>query len=60
MLKHSADPTVRGYLIDRLGPLGARPSDIIEQLKAESDVEIRYENPGAHESPHFGGQYNAG
>jgi formylglycine-generating enzyme required for sulfatase activity len=41
LLRHSADPTVRSYLIDRLGPLGAHPSDIKERLDAESDVEIR-------------------
>jgi formylglycine-generating enzyme required for sulfatase activity len=41
MLKHSPDPTVRSYLIDRLGPFGAHPSDIKERLEAESDVEIR-------------------
>jgi formylglycine-generating enzyme required for sulfatase activity len=41
MLKHSADPTVRSYLIHRLGPLGADSSDIIQQLRAETDPEIR-------------------
>src|SRR5262249_9710229 len=41
MLKHSADPTVRSYLIHRLGALGADPSEIIEKLRTETDVEIR-------------------
>jgi serine/threonine protein kinase/formylglycine-generating enzyme required for sulfatase activity len=40
MLKHSGDPTLRSYLIDRLGPLGADPGDIIQQLRVETDVEI--------------------
>jgi formylglycine-generating enzyme required for sulfatase activity len=41
MLKHSADPTLRSYLIDRLGLLGAEPSDLIGQLESEADPEIR-------------------
>jgi formylglycine-generating enzyme required for sulfatase activity len=32
---------MRSYLIDRLGPFGADPSDIIQRLKVESDLEIR-------------------
>src|SRR5262249_46793026 len=41
MLKHSADPTMRSYLIHRLGPLSADPSEIIERLWSETDLGIR-------------------
>ena len=42
LLKHSPDPTVRSYLIDRLGPGGAdarsRPDASLDE---EQDVSIR-------------------
>src|SRR5262249_52553128 len=41
MLKHSPDPTVRTYLIHRLGPLGADARDIITHLDGEKDMPIR-------------------
>jgi hypothetical protein len=41
LLKHSPDPTVRSYLIDRIGPRGADAGAIIEQLQDERDVTIR-------------------
>jgi formylglycine-generating enzyme required for sulfatase activity len=41
LLKHSPDPTVRSYLIHRLGPLGADAEEIVGQLNSESDVTIR-------------------
>ncbi len=41
LLKHSADPTVRSYLVHRLGPLGADPGDIGRRLEDEPDVSIR-------------------
>jgi serine/threonine protein kinase len=41
LLKHSPDPTVRSYLIHRLGPLGADAGTIFQHLNAEPDVTIR-------------------
>jgi formylglycine-generating enzyme required for sulfatase activity/tRNA A-37 threonylcarbamoyl transferase component Bud32 len=41
LLKHSPDPTVRSYLIHRLGPLGADAGAIVEQLGREGDVTIQ-------------------
>ena len=41
LLKHSPDPTVRSYLLHRLGPLGANAKTIITQLNDEPDVTIR-------------------
>jgi hypothetical protein len=41
LLKHSPDPTVRSYLIDRIGPRGADAGAIVEQLQDERDVTIR-------------------
>ncbi len=41
LLKHSPDPRVRSYLIDRLGPLGADANAILTQLESESDITIR-------------------
>jgi formylglycine-generating enzyme required for sulfatase activity len=41
MLKHRADPTVRSYLIHRLGPLGTDPGEIIPQMLTEPDPKIR-------------------
>ena len=41
LLKHSPDPTVRSYLLHRLGPMGADARDIIERLEVEPEVSIR-------------------
>ncbi len=41
LLKHSPDPTVRSYLIHRLGPFGAQAGAILKQLESESDITIR-------------------
>ncbi len=37
LLRHSPDPTLRSYLIDRLGKGGANAQTIIERLKSESE-----------------------
>ncbi len=41
LLKHSPDPSLRSYLVHRLGPLGVEPSLLISKLDRESDVSIR-------------------
>jgi formylglycine-generating enzyme required for sulfatase activity len=41
LLKTSPDPTVRSYLIHRLGPLHADAATIVNQLESESDIGIR-------------------
>ncbi len=41
LLKHSPDPRVRSYLIHLLGPSGVDFKLIRQQLKEQSDVEIR-------------------
>jgi serine/threonine protein kinase/formylglycine-generating enzyme required for sulfatase activity len=41
VLKHSADPRARSYLIHRLSPLGADPASLIKRLDDEPDVTIR-------------------
>jgi formylglycine-generating enzyme required for sulfatase activity/serine/threonine protein kinase len=41
LLKHSADPTRRSYLIERLGPGGADPKQLVGRLKQEKDVTVR-------------------
>jgi serine/threonine protein kinase/formylglycine-generating enzyme required for sulfatase activity len=41
LLRHSPDPTVRSYLIHRLGPLGADARTVVQRLEAETDVTIR-------------------
>jgi len=41
LLKHTADPSVRSYLIHRLSPLGAPASALVKQLDEEPDVTIR-------------------
>jgi serine/threonine protein kinase/formylglycine-generating enzyme required for sulfatase activity len=42
LLKHSKDPTIRSYLIRRLGPVGAADAREIERLAtSETDVTIR-------------------
>ena len=41
LLKHTADPRVRSYLIHRLSPLGADAGVIVKRLDEESDLTIR-------------------
>jgi formylglycine-generating enzyme required for sulfatase activity len=41
VLKHSADPRARSYLIHRLSPLGADPASLSKRLDEEPDVTIR-------------------
>jgi len=41
LLKHSPDPRVRSYLIDRIGPRAVDAWAIIEQMQDERDVTIR-------------------
>jgi len=41
LLKHSPDPSLRSYLVHRLGPLGYDPGSLIAKLDQESDVSIR-------------------
>jgi eukaryotic-like serine/threonine-protein kinase len=41
LLKHSPDPSVRSYLVHRLGPLGVEPALLISKLDNESDVSVR-------------------
>ncbi len=38
LLKHSPDPSVRSYLIHRLGPLGIEPRLVMKRLTEETDV----------------------
>jgi eukaryotic-like serine/threonine-protein kinase len=41
LLKHSPYPSLRSYLVNRLGPLGFDPGLLIARLAQESDVSIR-------------------
>jgi formylglycine-generating enzyme required for sulfatase activity len=41
LLRHSPDPTVRSYLLHRLGPMGADARTVVQQLEDETDVTIR-------------------
>jgi len=41
LLKHTPDPRVRSYLIDRLSPLGADIKAIVKHLDEEPDLTIR-------------------
>jgi formylglycine-generating enzyme required for sulfatase activity len=41
LLRHRPDPRGRSYLIHRLGPLGADPSQVVAQLDSRNDVTIR-------------------
>lgn len=41
LLKHSADPRLRSYLIHRLHPLGADAGAIVKRLDNEPDITIR-------------------
>ncbi len=40
-LAHSPDPSVRSWLIDRLGPLGYSPEHLIARFRTEPDVSTR-------------------
>ena len=41
LLRHSADPSLRTYLIHDLGRLGVNPAIIIRRLESENDVSVR-------------------
>jgi serine/threonine protein kinase/formylglycine-generating enzyme required for sulfatase activity len=41
LLRHTEDPTLRSYLIDRLGPGGAEAKAIADRLDREPDVSAR-------------------
>ena len=41
LLKHSPNPSLRSYLVHRLGSLGVQPNLLISKLDQESDVSIR-------------------
>jgi serine/threonine protein kinase/formylglycine-generating enzyme required for sulfatase activity len=40
LLKHSPDPRLRSYLINRLGPLGVDAGVMVKQLDMESDLTV--------------------
>jgi tetratricopeptide (TPR) repeat protein len=41
LLKHSPDPTVRSYLIERLGPCGTEPQVLLARLEDGPGVSVR-------------------
>jgi formylglycine-generating enzyme required for sulfatase activity len=41
LLKHSPDPTLRSFLIDRLAPGGADPKALLSRFNQEQDVSIK-------------------
>ena len=41
LLKHSADPTLRSYLIERLGPGGVDPKVLTARLEEEQEVSVK-------------------
>jgi formylglycine-generating enzyme required for sulfatase activity len=41
LLRHQPDPQLRSYLIDRLGPLGIDPRNVLARLEREQDVSAR-------------------
>jgi formylglycine-generating enzyme required for sulfatase activity len=41
LLKHGPDPTLRSYLVSRLGPLGVEPGYLVAKLDEEPEVSIR-------------------
>jgi formylglycine-generating enzyme required for sulfatase activity len=41
LLRHTPDPTVRSYLIDRLGPCGADAAALVALLNVDVEVSIR-------------------
>ena len=40
-MKHSPDPTLRSYLIERLGPGGVDPKVLTARLEEEQEVSVR-------------------
>ncbi len=41
LLRHSPDPSLRSYVVHRLGPVGVEPVFLISKLVQEGDVSIR-------------------
>jgi formylglycine-generating enzyme required for sulfatase activity len=41
LLKHQADPTMRSYLMERLGPSGVDPKVLLVQLEEEKEVTVK-------------------
>ena len=41
LLQHSPDPTLRSYLIERIGLLGVSPQIVIDRLKVEPDITVQ-------------------
>jgi formylglycine-generating enzyme required for sulfatase activity len=41
LLRHAPDPTVRSFLIDRLGPGGADAAGLLALLTTDSDISVR-------------------
>jgi formylglycine-generating enzyme required for sulfatase activity/tRNA A-37 threonylcarbamoyl transferase component Bud32 len=41
LLKHTPDPTLRSWLIERLGPLGVPAADVARRIGEERDVSVR-------------------
>ncbi|HKB00599.1 MAG TPA: protein kinase [Gemmataceae bacterium] len=41
LLAHASDPTLRSYLIERLGPAGADPRALADRLLREPDASVR-------------------
>ena len=41
LLKHSPDPTLRSYLMERLGPGGADAKRLVARLKEEKEVSVK-------------------
>ncbi len=41
LLKHSPDPTLRSYVIDRIGPVGVDPKFLMARLDEEQDVSVK-------------------
>src|SRR5262249_9751434 len=40
LLRHSPDPTLRSYLIDRLGPGGVEAREVLARLKPEKEPDV--------------------
>ncbi len=41
LLRHSREPRVRGYLLDRMQALGVEPGALVERLRKETDTSAR-------------------
>ncbi len=41
LLRQGPDPRIRGYLIDRMGPLGCDPTILVDRLRHEADASNR-------------------